>query len=42
MKMLKKGFIALMVLGVVLFFAPFVLVNLGFDSRSESLGNRTQ
>ncbi len=36
--MLKKGFIALTVLGVVLFFAtcalvnaPFVLVNLGFD-----------
>ncbi|SVD57935.1 uncharacterized protein METZ01_LOCUS410789 [marine metagenome] len=45
MKMLKKGFIALTVLGVVLFFAtfvlvnaPFVLVNLGFDLGFDPVG----
>ena len=36
--MLKKGFIALTVLGVVLFFAPFVLVNLGFDLGFDPVG----
>ena len=45
MKKLKKGFIALTLLGVVLFFAtcalvnaPFVLVNLGFDLGFDPVG----